>query len=505
MESKKQISAISFGKSDGKNEARQPNFESLFYDGSGDYEKLKNDPLKYLIVGRKGTGKTILARYFMKKMQEEKHTYAKFIVAGDFTGEKLKNFNYNVIREEEREIFWRYLILNELTKMLVEHENGLLSRKWIGKLKDIGTNLMFNLEEMVQENVVNSNFGGSVSNHGFSVGGNSSLESKNSKKLKPATYFDQADKMMETLLKVMTRVKNKYFLFFDDLDEIKIGSLQRDSDESNMTLLSDSLYDFVVALAYINDKLLDAGSKSRVISTMRQDIVDQMQRKTKNFNKVLTDNGIKISWFSPMIKETPQNTALGKLVLHKIKVSIDSYHDMNNKALFNTVFTQAKPQKRPFSFIVNRGFGRPRDVIEYLNLIQEKFPTAESINFHMVTQVQSEYCSWFYDELQNEISILGRSEDIFNTLELIKKNGQGIFKYKTLKINLEKGDKEVKVLGLKDDLKALFKLGAIGNYHKEKGSRTATVEYSYREGTDNPDFSKEFIIHPAVQNFLSIK
>ena len=66
------ISQISFGTTDGKNEARNPNFESLFYDGGGYYRKLKEDPLKFLVIGRKGTGKTILVRYFQKILLKER-------------------------------------------------------------------------------------------------------------------------------------------------------------------------------------------------------------------------------------------------------------------------------------------------------------------------------------------------------------------------------------------------------------------------------------------------
>lgn len=502
----KPISGISFGYSDGKNEARQPNFESLFYDGSGYYRTLRNDPLKYLVVGRKGTGKTILVRYFMKKMQEEKNTFSKFIVAGDFTSEKLKNFDYVSIREEEREIFWRYLILSELTSMVVENEKGILSRKWVSKLKELDKNLAYKLEEMVRENTANTQVKGSLSEHGASISAGVDGGEKSTAKLVPASYFSQTDELMKTLLQVMKRVRSRYFFFFDDLDEIKLSSLQKVDGENNVTVLAKLLNDFVSALSYVNDKLLDINSKSRVISTLRKDVADQMQFYGSNINKVITDNGINITWFSPMIKDTPQNTPLGKLVLHKIRVSIDSYHDVDDKELFDMVFHKGtKANANPFRFIVNRGFGRPRDVIQYLNSIKEKFPNSISITYRMAEQVQSEYCSWFYSELQNEISILERHKSISSTIDAIKKNGKVTFNYETLSASIDDNSDEVLNRdGLKKDLKSLFTLGAIGNHQKKKGLKKPIIEYSYRDGTDNPDFSKNFIVHPALKIYLSL-
>ncbi|WP_274905456.1 hypothetical protein [Lactiplantibacillus plantarum] len=197
--------------------------------------------------------------------------------------------------------------------MVVENEKGILSRKWVSKLKELDKNLAYKLEEMVRENTANTQVKGSLSEHGASISAGVDGGEKSTAKLVPASYFSQTDELMKTLLQVMKRVRSRYFLFFDDLDEIKLSSLQKVDGENNVTVLAKLLNDFVSALSYVNDKLLDINSKSRVISTLRKDVADQMQFYGSNINKVITDNGINITWFSPMIKDTPQNTPLGKL------------------------------------------------------------------------------------------------------------------------------------------------------------------------------------------------
>ena len=174
--------------------------------------------------------------------------------------------------------------------------------------------------------------------------------------------------------------------------------------------------------------------------------------------------------------------------------------------MFNLVFrSNGKRTENPFRFIVNRGFGRPRDVIQYLNLIKRTFPNEGFINYDMAKKVQSDYCSWFYNELQNEISILNRHKSIARVIDAIKKNGKVVFSYKDIDtIIKDSPDEFIDIIDLKSELKSLFTLGAIGNYERKKGHKSPIIEYSYRDGAYNPDFSKNFLVHPALKVYLSL-
>ena len=494
------ISQISFGTTDGKNEARNPNFESLFYDGGGYYRKLKEDPLKFLVIGRKGTGKTILVRYFQKILLKERNVCSKFIVAGDFTNEKLNNFDYMKVREEEREIFWRYVILKELASLVLKNESGFLNKKHISQLRNVDSDITLNLEQLIQEN--NESLGGSVDIKNTSIEAKESI--KNISTYATGKYFNKIGELTESLMNVMKKAKKRYFLFFDDLDEIKLGSIQSNDGESSLIVLAKLLNDFVTALAYVNDKLLDIDSGSRIISTLRKDVAEQMQFYGNNINKIITDNGINITWFSTLIKSNPQQSDLGKLIIHKIKASVEEYKSIDDKKLFDIIFLRPRKKSNPFKFIVERGFGRPRDVIKYLDIVQDTFLDERRISYSMVRQVQSEYCSWFYSELRNEINILENSKSIVKTIDLIKKNGKVIFNYDGLTARRKLDEQEfTDIIDLKMDLKSLFILGAIGN-HKKLKNNNPIIEYSYRDGANNPDFSNNFVVHQALRNYLSI-
>ena len=60
------LSDIEFGYADGDTESRLENFLDLFYTGNNKYEEIM-DNNHFIISGRKGTGKTILAKYIQLK------------------------------------------------------------------------------------------------------------------------------------------------------------------------------------------------------------------------------------------------------------------------------------------------------------------------------------------------------------------------------------------------------------------------------------------------------
>jgi polynucleotide 5'-kinase involved in rRNA processing len=55
-----------FGCADGDTESYKKDFLDLFYTGNNKYNEIANDPMKFIVYGQKGTGKTIMGRYIEK-------------------------------------------------------------------------------------------------------------------------------------------------------------------------------------------------------------------------------------------------------------------------------------------------------------------------------------------------------------------------------------------------------------------------------------------------------
>lgn len=78
------ISKLFIGFNDGKKEAtHQPNFEQYYFNYNKIYDKILQDD-KFLLLGRKGTGKTILGEYINKKAQFDSNWFCKIASYKEF-------------------------------------------------------------------------------------------------------------------------------------------------------------------------------------------------------------------------------------------------------------------------------------------------------------------------------------------------------------------------------------------------------------------------------------
>src|SRR5690606_25876200 len=75
----------------------------------------------FIISGRKGTGKTILAKYIVKKLNKETNSYCKVFKKEDFRLQKLIDLEYRDFVEEERSLFWKWFFLLQLGQVILEN------------------------------------------------------------------------------------------------------------------------------------------------------------------------------------------------------------------------------------------------------------------------------------------------------------------------------------------------------------------------------------------------
>lgn len=97
------ISDIDFGNIDGREEAKLDNFEALFYEKDDNYSDLFNFN-KFLILGRKGVGKTILVNYLKKNNKN-----VSLLDISDVVSRKLQIFHSEDIKKDEMDSFWEYV------------------------------------------------------------------------------------------------------------------------------------------------------------------------------------------------------------------------------------------------------------------------------------------------------------------------------------------------------------------------------------------------------------
>lgn len=115
------IKEINFGNSDGQLEAAEDNFIELFYKRP-DYEQLKTTKC-FLILGRKGTGKTILSAYFSNQSKDNEKYIVNQKFPNDFKQKKLISFAQNDINHDDLSLFWEYVFYLDIAEGIVDKIN----------------------------------------------------------------------------------------------------------------------------------------------------------------------------------------------------------------------------------------------------------------------------------------------------------------------------------------------------------------------------------------------
>lgn len=123
------IGKIVMGFADGKKEATQvPEFWKYYYDGLELKAEIEKEE-KYLIAGRKGTGKTLLAFYYSEIENKKEMNECIIHSIGDIKYEAISVFNdHNALAEDQ--LFWKFVILAEYIRILLSDESLSADEDW---------------------------------------------------------------------------------------------------------------------------------------------------------------------------------------------------------------------------------------------------------------------------------------------------------------------------------------------------------------------------------------
>ncbi|MDG4980355.1 hypothetical protein OGZ39_01595 [Lactococcus lactis] len=487
---------INFGSSDGQHESKEQNFSEMFYEDGGHYTKL-TDSRKYLIIGRKGTGKTTLAAYAHLQAQKAKGHISKQLFANDFIQKKLLSFSQNEINREENSLFWEYVFLLDIGQSLVDFYSKLrfysptkyFTQKEVIELKSLIENEHLRIENLVSNNGYETkNSGGIKVSAKPSVNLNSSCsvnESETITKIR-SKYYEIIPRLTELTFNLLKKSKQSLSLYYDDMDQFE-ESISYDYFQS---LMKNMIY----SADRLNSDLWEFNS-SKICLVLRKDIVDSLQHQANNLNKLVTDSGIEISWFDN-VRSEPSEHPLMQMVLHKIKKSDDKFSQADLKEIYDEMF-----EPSVFGFLMDRSFGRPRDIIQYLNLCKNNFQESEKITIPLLKKVEQSYSEWFYNEILNELAISEHKDDIEEVFKVITKRGYPTFKFNKLDLFINSSP-EYSI-----DKVKLFKVLSVMREYSILGTvkKRTIFDFTYRTGYSVPISEiTNFVVHKGLRKYLNL-
>lgn len=507
MENTITLKDIYFGRADGSQEAEDENFETLFYKGNKKYDLLNENIDKFIISGRKGTGKTILAKYFEKEKNREgiptKILNKREVVLNIY----LEKGKYELDRKES-ELFIEYTLLREFAKIMLENKKKFIKLKNLPKIWKICKNIRL-LENWVCDRFPNENYG----INSYSTSNSYEIEGENqilTESLTGSVNRRKAHRREENYQKnpyfqIMNGIKTSLFylmtlvpvnIIFDDLDELDEKLDENDS-------LIRFLIDFIEVSNSLNMQLRKAHiSNGRVIILIRSDIIKLLNENSSNLNKIIADSEIRLNW----IKKITGNTMhpLMELIVTKIKKSNPALKNMSNTEVMQKFFPETINGVPVVVHMLNCSFGRPRDIVTMLNVIKNEFPDKDCFYADLFKNTQQEYSEKFTDELRNELSTYYEAKIInecFNIIHLINKKTFWISDID--RVLRENADQIIYFKTKEQFADFVYKYGIVGNIWKIDGNRKNNFSWKYREdGFDNPDYDKKFYLHLGLRKSL---
>jgi len=486
---KYRIGKIYFGTADGEDEAlnfidKQDEFKNFYYDYDNIVEKALQ-PLRYMILGKKGAGKTLLGEYLNYKLNNSENSISRIVSFNEFRMHSLRELSAEDTPPNEYIPIWTYVILIELAKSVVLNESLSADENYVRLKKFIEKNyqkliLTQNAENDIQKLKTvkqNSDWIGDIIND----------ENKSQVQESFVSFIPILEALV--LRVVNLQPSFSYNLILDKIDD----------RFTNSTLYKNSVISLIKATDNFNKNCVRNKIKAKITVLLRSDIFSLLN--DTDLNKRETSNSVKIDWGDAAKYSSP----LFDLIIQKIKASIPELSQKSKTDIIKQFFPDSIRQSHrsiPMDkFLLGRTLFRPRDIITYLGLITDKYPEASKFTQEMFLDVQLKYSEYFLREIENEMNGHLADDEIKEIIDLMIKFGKFDFKYEEIKQFSQK-EKVLTKLSLEQALKYLFDFSIIGNYVRS-GSQIRHT-WKHRHDRVEIDFSKRMCLHYGLWKYFNV-
>lgn len=486
------------GDSDGLSEANKNKFTTFFYTKNKKYQELKDDN-KFIVSGRKGTGKTILAKYY-ESQEISNGNFAKYIDKDEVLFNQLQTIGNCSVPENERAVFISYSILLDIGKLICENKKKILKDKGIKRFglakkiriikKIVNINNFNNGYELNEYSLKKSNgISGGVIGKDKSV--NLSKCKERTDIFKKSKYYNSYEGLKCIIFDILTFIR--VTLIIDDLDEYG-DKITEDSDSAKF------LAKFIEITYKFNLLFKEKSPGSKIILIFRSDLFILLHSASTNLNKYTVNSRIVLDWLRDSNANCPENHLLIDMILTKVKVSVPEFKGKTNKELFENLFPKKIKGVDTLKYLLGFSQGRPRDIVNLLNMIIERYPDNISFENNMFLELENEYSKSFCDELRNEMSLYYSSDYINECIAMITYINKKTFWISDAKSTLEKHqDVFMNIKNVEEAVNILYKYGFVGNI-KPIGNK---YSFGYKEdGRNIVRFEDKFTVHYAVRKHL---
>ncbi|MDA5633839.1 MULTISPECIES: P-loop ATPase, Sll1717 family [Rhizobium/Agrobacterium group] len=479
-----------FGDLEAFDEANQNDsfFENTFVlPSSLSMEALKNNR-KFIIVGRKGSGKTSVQMHLADTVKKKGYFVHHFRFFYD-----LRTDDYADIAKTQNEISFSSVLSNKNLFLHYDFRDiweRVFFQKIANTLTSEGYSNKFTDFVEPQSSILSNIFDGI----------SKTLTVKIKPKMGPIAAeigidLSKLERPDELPIKVFNKITRELFAkhciqfqmyFF--VDELVFSRL--DAREDEITIRAAMVRDIIRTVWELNSYSYQNKMEFHFICSIRPEVRNMINDLDSESGKYLDGKDVELNW----ITRSSDNRLLIVDVLRK-KVEYSHF----KKTAFDSFFTEKiKFGSRQFSvdqFVRENMWGRPRDVVRLLIAIQKKSPNAELISEIEIKAGLDEYSRMSLKELVDELGVTFGSQ-VIDTLRfgIRKKNYKSVDELwnslNNTKLNVNR-DRFIK---------ELFELGFIGGHLPAQGKY-----FWFHRGESYLKPDHNIIIHPGLWNELSIR
>ncbi len=425
---------------------------------------------KFLIVGRKGTGKSAIAQYIVTECEKsEGESYAQPIPVSTVTIERIIQFTNS---KDGESLVYEWLILLYLTKLLVKCGSAKYSQA-ISKLSkflskntgsvDIDQKQMLEIMETRQGHIDIS----MLTEKYQHIWGSS-------KTLTNPPFVNILTPLKETIqtaLKYQDLKGKEFFVLFDDLDV----DFELSNEEHCKRLMN-----LIRTVSSLNNTF---PAKVKILLFLRDDMISHLAPKYNDSAKIIESHKVVINWYVHNLNKLKEDDVpIKNLVNKRIKKAFQKrgVSIPQNKTPWDYLIDDnIGHPKSSFKYLLDYTFYRPRDFVLLLNTISDdayRYPLDEND----VEKVLNSYCNKLKTEILSELTLYFNDKEkqaiynfVFQHIANDIKNGKEIASSELaayidrLKIFSKKGEEVIKIL---------WRYSLIG-YSDQEGN----VYYNHRE------------------------
>ena len=382
------------------------------------YDELSNE--KYILIGRKGCGKSAFAEYTYLSAIDHPNLFCSFVSQDNMSLERLVQLGKEHDSEHTKDHLFKWLIYTNIIKMFFENaaaaqaDGYKLLQEFLKKNSgyiDINTG---EIVELIKKHSFEINI--EQFKRFFKGKFNTDVQIKESR----AAFYKLIPHLEKVVVEVLTSKlntenENSYALFFDDLD------IDFDANNKNST---DTLIQLIRTSKHVNNTVFAKNhAAAKVVILIRDDVERLLSTQAADMSKIFSSYATRLSWYEDEYsgKADENNLSIKKMINKRIA---NAFHQANLEirnpsAPWESLIDDDFSPKTSFKYICDHTLIRPRDLILFFKPLESghySIPLKKSD----VNQLLGQYSAELVKELSNELSSFYTHIQIQNIFDALK-------------------------------------------------------------------------------------